>query len=50
MAQKDCPLNTSTEQSLPCKEGRCAWWDEDAQACAVLVLAKSAKKVTKNAR
>lgn len=34
---------------LPCTE-RCAWYEEDRMACAVLVLAKEAKKVTKNVR
>lgn len=42
--KKTCPLN-----HLPCKE-KCAWWDEDAQECAILALARAAKKVIKNVR
>ena len=32
----------------PCQQGRCAWWNEEAQACAILVLARAAKKVSKS--
>lgn len=45
-----CPLNPDTEQPLPCCKEKCAWWDEDAQACAVMVLAKAVRKVTRNGR
>lgn len=46
---KICPLNANSP-NFKCICERCAWFDEDAQACAMLVLAKSMKKVTKNAR
>lgn len=39
-----CPLNPSEDTALPCCQEKCAWWDEDAQACAVLVIAKAARK------
>ncbi len=39
-----CPLNASTDEVLPCCQERCAWWDEDAQACALMVIAKALKK------
>lgn len=45
-----CPLSMSAPADidlLPCTE-KCAWWDEEAQACAMLVLARAAKKVSKN--
>ena len=42
--KKDCPLNASVDDVLPCCQERCAWWDEDAQACALLVIAKALKK------
>lgn len=32
----------------PCQQGRCAWWDEETQMCAMLVLARAAKKVSEN--
>ena len=43
-----CPLNASTDEVLPCCRERCAWWDEDAQACALLVMAKAVRKVSKH--
>lgn len=40
-------INTSINA---CDERGCAWWDEDAQACSVLVIAKASKKVAKNGK
>nr|DAH92259.1 MAG TPA: hypothetical protein [Caudoviricetes sp.] len=45
-----CPLNAATDEVLHCCREKCAWWDEDAQACAVLVIAKTMRKVTRNGR
>lgn len=45
-----CPLNAATDEVLHCYREKCAWWDEDAQACAVLVIAKTMRKVTRNGR
>lgn len=42
--KKYCPLNASTGEVLICCQKRCAWWDEDAQECALLVIAKALKK------
>ena len=28
----------------PCQKQRCAWWDEDSQDCAAVVLARAMKK------
>ena len=42
--KKYCPLNASVDDVLPCCQERCAWWDEDAQACALMVIAKALKK------
>lgn len=53
MPEKICPLSMSGNIEDPparCEREKCGWWDEDAQACAMLVLTKSMKKVTKNAR
>lgn len=44
--KKLCPLSQGTVMCDP----KCAWWDEDAQACAVLVMAKTMRKVTRNGR
>lgn len=44
--KKLCPLSQGTVMCGP----KCAWWDEDAQACAVLVIAKTMRKVTRNGR
>jgi len=38
--KKICPLS----MSCPCQEQRCAWWDEDSQDCAAVVLARAMKK------
>lgn len=45
-----CPLNAATDEVLHCCREKCAWWDEDTQACAVLVIAKTMRKVTRNGR
>ena len=45
--KKICPLSMSypKDTSLcPCQKQMCAWWDEDSQACALLVMAKALKK------
>lgn len=41
---KYCPLNPSEDQVLMCSLEKCAWWDEDSQACAAVVLARAMKK------
>lgn len=38
---KDIPL-------CPCQKQRCAWWDEDSQDCAAVVLARAIKKGSEN--
>lgn len=43
---KLCPLRNGT---IYCGN-RCAWWDEESQACALLVIAKAVRKVSKNGR
>ena len=48
--KKYCPFNASADEVLHCCEEKCAWWDEDAQACSMLVIAKSMRKVTKNGK
>lgn len=51
--RKLCPLSMSAPGDVPilkCQEEVCACWDEDAQACAILALARSIRKVTKNGR
>lgn len=45
-----CPLNAATDEVLHCCREKCAWWDEDAQACSVLVIVKAMRKVTRNGR
>lgn len=45
-----CPLNPKFDEGVYCVKGICAWWDEDAQACALLTLARSVRKVTRNGR
>ena len=47
---KTCPLTASVADPAPCDEEHCAWWDEDSRQCAMLTIAKSVKKVTKNVR
>ena len=45
--KKICPLSMSCSEDVPlcpCQEQQCAWWDEDAQTCALLVIAKALKK------
>ena len=48
--KKYCPINPDTENIIYCCESKCAWWDENSQACAVLVIARESKKVNKNGR
>lgn len=41
--EKICPLSMSIDYRyslVPCLHKRCAWWDEDAQMCAILTIAK----------
>lgn len=33
MDQKLCPLN-----HLPCKENKCAWWNEHLECCAIAAI------------
>lgn len=42
-----CPLSISRPKDTPfypCQKQRCAWWDEDSQDCAAVVLARAMKK------
>lgn len=40
---KICPL--LKDRALePCRKQMCAWWDEDSQDCAAVVLARAIKK------
>lgn len=51
--RKLCPLSMSGPEEVPilkCQEDSCGWWDEDTKTCAVLTLARSMRKVTKNGR
>ena len=50
-----CPLFLSSDQfdtteSCRCKEEKCAWWDEDTQACSVLTLTKAVRRISRNGR
>lgn len=45
--KKFCPLNPSEDTALPCISSKCAWWDEDSQSCAMMVLARAVKKARK---
>lgn len=45
--KKICPLSMSCPEDIPlcpCQKQRCAWWDEDSQDCAAVVLARAMKK------
>ena len=45
--RKICPLSMSCPEDIPlcpCQKQRCAWWDEDSQDCAAVVLARAMKK------
>lgn len=45
--KKICPLSMSLPPDTPlsvCQKQRCAWWDEDSQDCAAVVLARAIKK------
>ena len=49
--EKYCPLaSIRGGVGSKCIGEQCAWWDEDAQACSVLVIAKAMRKVTRNGR
>lgn len=41
------PPSRSINRSYNCVEELCAWWVEDAQKCALLVLAESQRKAVK---
>lgn len=41
------PYDMATNDTYNCMGERCAWWCEDAQKCAVLVLAESQRKAVK---
>lgn len=41
------PPGMSNDHTYDCMEERCAWWCEDAQKCAVLVLAETQRKTVK---
>lgn len=41
---KYCPLNPSEDQTLLCSGKKCAWWDEDSQACLTVALVRAIKK------
>lgn len=50
--KKFCPLSMSAPADMDlisCCREKCGWWDEDTQSCAVVSLAKSMRKVLKNA-
>ena len=45
--KKICPLSISSPSDTPlclCQKEMCAWWDEDSQDCAAVVLARVMKK------
>ena len=48
-----CPMsfnvlpNLSNDSTYDCARSRCAWWCEDAQKCAILVLAETQRKAVK---
>lgn len=45
--KKICPLSMSCPGDIPlctCQKQRCAWWDEDSQDCAAVVLMRAIKK------
>lgn len=42
--KKFCPINPSTDEILPCCQEKCALWDWESHACAMLVIAKSLKR------
>lgn len=47
MSKKFCPMNPSEDEALTCCQDKCAWWDEDSQSCAMLVMAQAVKKARK---
>lgn len=42
------PPELSNDRTYDCMENRCAWWSEDAQKCAILIIAESQRKVAKS--
>lgn len=47
--KKICPLFLAVDQSsygIQCKKDNCAWYDKDADKCAVLGIAHNLKDVT----
>lgn len=51
MMKKICPLCFSNSDPdmlyQKCENEKCAWWSEDSQKCAILILAESQRKVMK---
>lgn len=41
------PNDMATDYTYTCIKELCAWWCEDAQKCAVLVMAESQRKAVK---
>ena len=41
------PPDMAYNRSSDCLESRCAWWCEDAQKCAILVMAETQRKAVK---
>ena len=53
MENKICPLSIMSPAECPfmhCKKTECAWWDEDAQECSLLSLAKAVRRISRNGR
>lgn len=51
--KSSCPMSfnvppiDASNHTYDCLESRCAWWVEDAQKCAILVMAESQRKAVK---
>lgn len=41
------PSNMSNDYTYNCMEELCAWWSEDAQKCAIVVMAEAQRKAVK---
>ena len=41
------PPDMANDRSYTCMKSRCCWWVEEAQKCAVLVMAESQRKAVK---
>ena len=41
------PESESAYPTSQCAKDGCAWWSEDAQKCAILVLAETQRKAVK---